>query len=66
MSLEKVTSRDGTMIAFDETTNTELVVTPGFERNNVEAVTCRAVRQFGPLLGHVFLLTGVLTPATGG
>ena len=51
------------MIAFDETANTLVVVTPGFNVNAVPAVTCRAVRQFGPLLGHVFRLTGVLTPA---
>ena len=49
------------MIAFDETANTQVVVTPGFERNAVPAVTCRSVRVFGPLAGHVFLLTGVLT-----
>ena len=49
------------MIAFDETANTQVVVTPGFELNAVPAVTCRSVRVFGPLAGHVFLLTGVLT-----
>jgi hypothetical protein len=54
------------MIAFDETANTLVVVTPGFNVNAVPAVTCRAVRVFGPLAGHVFRLTGVLTPATGG
>ncbi len=51
------------MIGFDETTNTLVVVTPGFKRNAVPAVTCRSVRADS---GHVFLLTGVLTPATGG
>ena len=49
------------MIGFDETANTQVVVTPGFELNAVPAVTCRSVRVFGPLAGHVFLLTGVLT-----
>ena len=49
------------MIGFDETANTQVVVTRGFERNAVPAVTCRSVRVFGPLAGHVFLLTGVLT-----
>ena len=51
------------LIGFDETTNTLVILTPGFERNAVPAVTCRSVRVFGPLAGHVFLLTGVLTPA---
>ena len=51
------------MIGFDETTNTQVVVTHGFERNAVPAVTCRSVRAD---TGHVFLLTGVVTPATGG
>ena len=51
------------LIGFDETTNTLVVVTPGFERNAVPAVTCRSVRADS---GHVFRLTGVLTPATGG
>ena len=46
------------MIGFDETTNTLVVLTPGFERNAVPSVTCRSVR---PDSGHVFLLTGVLT-----
>ena len=54
------------MIGFDETANTQVVVTPGFERNAVPAVTCRSVRVFGPLAGHVFLLTGVLSADTGG
>ena len=49
------------MIGFDETANTLVLVTHGFELNAVPAVTCRAVRVFGPLAGHVFLLTGVLT-----
>ena len=49
------------MIGFDETANTPVVVTHGFERNAVPSVTCRSVRVFGPLAGHVFLLTGVLT-----
>lgn len=48
------------LIGFDETTNTLVVVTPGFDVNAVGAVTCRSVR---PDTGHVFLLTGVLTPA---
>lgn len=51
------------MIGFDETTNTLVIVTPGFNVNAVEAVTCRSVR---PDTGHVFRVTGVLTPATGG
>ena len=51
------------LIGFDETTNTLAVVTPGFERNAVEAVTCRSVR---PDTGHVFFLTGVLSADTGG
>ena len=51
------------MIGFDETANTLVVVTPGFNVNAVEAVTCRSVR---PDSGHVFRLTGVLTPAAGG
>ena len=48
------------MIGFDETANTFVVVTPGFELNAVPTVTCRSIRVFGPLAGHVFLLTGVL------
>jgi hypothetical protein len=48
------------MIGFDETANTLAVVTPGFNVNAVPAVTCRSVRVS---TGHVFLLTGVLTPA---
>jgi hypothetical protein len=44
-------------------TDTLVVVTPGFNVNAVEAVTCRSVR---PSSGHVFRVTGVLTPATGG
>src|SRR6187549_2355664 len=44
------------MIAIDETANTQAVVTPGFELNAVPTVTCRSVRVFGPLAGHVFLL----------
>ena len=51
------------LIGFDETTNTLVVLTPGFELNAVEAVTCRSVR---PDTGHVFLLTGVLSADTGG
>ena len=50
------------LIGFDETTNTLVIVTPGFERNAVEAVTCRS---FGAN-GHLFRVTGVLTPDTGG
>ena len=46
------------LIGFNETTNTLEVVTPGFERNAVQAVTCRAVR---PSTGHVIRVTGVLT-----
>ena len=46
------------MIGFDETTNTPVVLTPGFERNAVPAVTCRTV-----INEHVFRVTGVLTPA---
>ena len=44
------------MIGFDETANTPVVMTPGFERNAVEAVTCRV-----SVAGHVFRVTGVLT-----
>jgi hypothetical protein len=47
------------MIAFDETTNTQVVLTPGFDHNAVPTVTCRT-----EINGHVFLVTGVLTPAT--
>ena len=50
------------LIGFDETTNTQVIVTPGFLRNAVPAVTCRSVG----VNGHVFRVTGVLTPATGG
>jgi hypothetical protein len=46
------------MIGFDETANTQVVVTPGFNINAVPAVTCRVV-----INGHVFRVTGVLTPA---
>src|SRR5262245_51111759 len=38
------------LIGFDETTNTEIVLTPGFERNAVPAVTC----SFVGVNGHVF------------
>jgi hypothetical protein len=47
------------LIGFDETTNTQVVLTPGFERNAVPAVTCRFIGANG----HVFRVTGVLTPA---
>ena len=46
------------LIGFDETANTLVIVTPGFLRNAVPAVTCRSVR---PDSGHVFLLTGGLS-----
>ena len=46
------------MIGFDETANTQVVVTPGFNVNAVSAVTCRVV-----INEHVFRVTGVLTPA---
>ena len=46
------------LIGFNETTNTLVVLTPGFERNAVPAVTCRSVR---PDSGHLFRITGVLT-----
>ena len=46
------------MVGFDETANTQAVVTPGFERNAVPSVTCRAVSVVN---GHVYRLTGVLT-----
>jgi hypothetical protein len=46
------------MIGFDETANTQVVVTPGFNVNAVPAVTCRVV-----INGHVFRVTGVLTRA---
>ena len=45
------------MIGFDETANTQVVLTPGFKRNAVPAVTCRLVGANG----HVFRVTGVLT-----
>ena len=45
------------LIGFDETTNTLVVLTPGFELNAVEAVTCRSVR---PSNGHVYRILGVL------
>ena len=51
------------LIGFDETTNTLAILTPGFLRNAVEAVTCRSVRASNQ---HVYLVTGVLTPATSG
>jgi len=51
------------LIGFDETTNTLVILTPGFERNAVEAVTCRSFRADS---GHLFRVTGVLTPASGG
>ena len=51
------------MIGFDETANTQEVVTPGFNVNAVPAVTCRSVRV---TTGDVVRVTGVLTPATGG
>ena len=50
------------LIGFDETTNTLVVLTPGFLRNAVPAVTCRTVGQNG----HVFRVTGILTPAARG
>ena len=46
------------LIGFDETANTLVIVTPGFLRNAVPAVTCRSVRADS---GHVFRVTGVLT-----
>jgi hypothetical protein len=49
------------LIGFDETANTLVILTPGFLRNAVPAVTCRSVRASN---GHVFRVTGVLTPAT--
>ena len=45
------------LIGFDETANTQIVMTPGFQRNAVPAVTCR----FVGFNGHVFRVTGVLT-----
>ena len=48
------------LVGFDETTNTLVVVTPGFFVNAVAAVTCRVVSVVN---GHVFRVTGVLTPA---
>ena len=45
------------LIGFDETANTLVIVTPGFERNAVPAVTCRSVGGNG----HVFRGTGILT-----
>ena len=50
------------LIGFDETTNTQVVLTPGFNVNAVPAVTCRTVGQNG----HVFRVTGILTPAKSG
>jgi hypothetical protein len=46
------------MIGFNETTNTQVVLTPGFEKNAVPKVTCRTV-----IGGQLFRVTGVLTPA---
>ena len=46
------------MIGFDETANTQVVLTPGFNVNAVPSVTCRVV-----INEHVFRVTGVLTPA---
>jgi hypothetical protein len=51
------------MMAFDETTSTQVFVTAGFERNAVSAVTCR---WLAPITRHTIRATGVLTPATGG
>ena len=45
------------LIGFDETTNTLVIVTPGFNRNAVDAVTCRSVRADS---GHLFRVTGIL------
>ena len=45
------------LIGFDETTNTLVILTPGFEGNAVPAVTCRSVG----VNGHLFRVTGVLT-----
>ena len=51
------------LIGFDETTNTLVIVTPGFNVNAVESVTCRSVRADN---GHQYRVTGVLTtPASG-
>src|SRR5688572_4670065 len=44
------------LIGYDETANTQIVMTPGFERNAVPSVTCRT-----EINGHVFRVTGVLT-----
>ena len=46
------------MIGFDETANAPVVVTHGFYVNAVPQVTCRTV-----INGHVYSVTGVLTPA---
>ena len=48
------------MIGFDETANTQVVVTYGFNVNAVPAVTCRVVVEPS---GHTFRVTGILTPA---
>ena len=45
------------LIGFDETTDTLVILTPGFERNAAPAVTCRSVG----VNGHLFRVTGVLT-----
>ena len=45
------------LIGFDETTNTQVVLTPGFQRNAVPSVTCRFVGGNE----HVFRVIGVLT-----
>ena len=47
------------MIGFNETTNTLLLATYGFNVNAVPTVTCRVV-PFSS--GHVYRVTGVLTP----
>ena len=45
------------LIAFDETTDTQIILTPGFERNAVPVVTCRTVG----FSGNTFRVIGVLT-----
>ena len=51
------------MIGFDETDEYPGRGDSGFNVNAVPAVTCRSV---GAVSGHVFRVTGVLTPAANG
>lgn len=56
----------GTLVlyrGYDETTDVLVFTTPGMERNNPERlVTCRFV---SPLNGHIYRVSGQITPARG-